>query len=129
MQEQDGGALYDTIMHANDHSETRKGGKKSAHLAILEDPVFKNQAPDISPTKEFLLIELGQRQLLRGRGRGAAAAPASPDSPAGPNAYDVGPSNQWVTTNNDKEMALRTLDSSPGDTYTRLVGVRFHDLL
>ena len=115
MQEQDGGALYDTIMHANDHSETRKGGKKSAHLAILEDPVFKNQAPDISPTKEFLLIELEQHQHQRQRqrqhqllrGREGAAAPASPDSLAGPNAYDIGPSNQWVTTNNDKEMALK----------------------
>jgi hypothetical protein len=93
LKENGGGQLWDTIMHANDHSETRKDGKKSPELAVLDDPVFQNQEKKVEP----MLIELKQqRHHLRG------APPLAP-----PHAYNVGQANEWVTVNNKKEEALK----------------------
>ena len=101
LSDSDGGQLFDSIVHANDHAVTRKGGKKSNALAVLEDPVFQNQSPDVQGMKEMLLIELQQQQQQQTQRRLRGG-------PAPPNAYNIGQKKLWVTENNQKALALKT---------------------
>ena len=94
----DGGQMYDAIMHANDHSKERTAGKKSADLAVLEDPVFQKQAPNVSPMKLIELHSTSSMRLLRGK-KGQLPPPGS---------YNVPQPDMWVKTNNEKEVQLKS---------------------
>ena len=119
----DGGAMYEAIIHANDHSKDRVKGKKNPDLAVLEDPVFNKQAPNPQPMKGLLFIEQksnrkdsnrkeSERRLgLRGKrnrstNRNKRKLLQKEEGP--PMEYNVEQNKMWVQNNNVKEETLKS---------------------